>query len=257
MKLAVSSWSLRSHINKEFGFERFPLVVRERYGKYGVDAVELVSQHMPVPDMRRVDMFRAGLRDAGMKVVNVPIDVGNISDRDAQRRAHDLRAIKVWLDVAAELGSPNARVNTGQQEPPYDLGVTIDAYRELAEYGQARGVRILLENHGGISADPQNILKIGEAVGWDRFATCPDFGNFAPDSRYESLTLIAPYAGMAHAKALDLDEQGEMQEWDFGRCVRILRDAGYDGYWSAEFEGKGEQYAGTAANLTLLKRYLA
>jgi sugar phosphate isomerase/epimerase len=108
-----------------------------------VDAVELVSQHLPVPDMRRIDMFRAGLEAAGIHVVNVPIDVGNISDRDPQRRAHDLRAIKVWLDVAAELGSPNVRVNTGRQDEPYDIQITIDSYNELADYASARGVRIL------------------------------------------------------------------------------------------------------------------
>lgn len=257
MKLAVSSWSLRSYIGKEFSFDRFPLVVRERYAEYGVDGLELVSRHMPLPDMRHVDLFAEGLRAADMKLVNIPIDVGNISDRDARRRAHDLRAIQSWIDVAAELGSPNVRVNTGRQEPPFDMDITIDSYRQLADYAAARGVRILLENHGGISADAQNIIKLGEAVGWDRFGTCPDFGNFPPDLRYDSLTLIAPYAGMAHAKALDLDANLEMPEYDFYRCVRILQDAGYDGYWSAEFEGQGEQYAGTAANLQALRRALA
>jgi sugar phosphate isomerase/epimerase len=244
MKLAVSSWSLRSHINKDFSFDKFPQVVRDRYGELGVDAVELVSRHMPVSDMRHVDLFNRGLREAGIKVVNVPIDVGNISDRDPRRRAHDLRAIKTWLDATAEMGSPNARVNTGHQELPY-------------EYASARGVRLLLENHGGISADPANIIALGEAVGWDRFATCPDFGNFPTQSRYESLALIAPYAAVCHAKALDLDENGELPDWDFGRCMRIMREAGFDGYYSAEFEGKGDQYAGVAANLGLIRRSLA
>jgi hypothetical protein len=75
--------------------------------------------------------------------------------------------------------------------------------------------------------------------------------------RYDSLALMAPYAAMVHAKALDLDANGEMAEYDFGRCVRIFRDAGYTGYYSAEFEGKGDQYAGTAANLGLLRKHLA
>ena len=254
MKIAVSSWSVRNYINREFPFDQFPAVVRQRFG---VDALELVSRHMPAPDMRHVDLFNAALRDNDVKVVNVPIDVGNISDRDARRRAHDLRAIKPWIDVAAELGSPNARINTGQQTPPYDLAVTIDSYRELAEYASTRGVRILLENHGGISADPANIIRLGEAVGWDRFATCPDFGNFAPEVRYEALALVAPHAALAHAKALDLDAEGNMPEWDFARCMRIMRDSGFDGYYSAEFEGKGEQYAGTQANIAAIRRALA
>ncbi|MFN8483440.1 MAG: TIM barrel protein [Anaerolineae bacterium] len=254
MKIAVSSWSVRHYINREFAFDQFPTVVRQRFG---VDALELVSRHMPAPDMRHIDLFNAALRDNDVRVVNVPIDVGNISDRDPQRRAHDLRAIKTWIDVAAELGSPNARINTGQQPQPYDLSITIDSYRELAEYASARGMRILLENHGGISADPANIITLGEAVGWDRFATCPDFGNFAPELRYEALALVAPHAALAHAKALDLDADGNMPEWDFARCMQIMRDSGFDGYYSAEFEGQGEQYAGTAANVAAIRRALA
>lgn len=256
MKLAISSWSLRSYIGKDFSFDRFPQVVRERYGEDGVEGVELVARHMPVSDMCYVDMFAAGLRDADLKLVNVPIDVGNISDRDPKRRAHDLKAIMTWIDAAAALGSPSVRVNTGSQTPPYDMDVTIDSYRQLADYATPLGVRILLENHGGISADVANIIKLGEAVGWDRFGTCPDFGNFPPDLRYDSLTLMAPHAGMVHAKALDLDANLEMPEYDFARCVDIVREAGYDGWWSVEFEGKGEQYAGTKANLQALRRAL-
>jgi len=254
MKLAVSSWSLRSYIGKEFTFDRFPMVVRERFGEYGVEGVELISRHMPLSDMRHVDMVAAGLREAGISVVNMPIDVGNISDRDPKRRAHDLRAIMTWIDVAAALGSPNVRVNTGTQTPPFDMDITVDSYRQLADHAAPLGVRILLENHGGISADPANIIRLGDAVGWDRFATCPDFGNFAPEVRYEALALVAPHAALAHAKALDLDAEGNMPEWDFARCMRIMRDSGFDGYYSAEFEGKGEQYAGAQANIAVRSR---
>ena len=257
MKLAVSSWFLRSYIGKEFTFDRFPMVVRERFGEYGVEGVELISRHMPLSDMRHVDMVAAGLREAGISVVNMPIDVGNISDRDPKRRAHDLRAIMTWIDVAAALGSPNVRVNTGTQTPPFDMDITVDSYRQLADHAAPLGVRILLENHGRISADVANILKLGDGVGWDRFGTCPDFGNFPPDLRYDSLALMAPHAGMVHAKALDLDANLQMPEYDFARCVQIVRATGYDGWWSAEFEGKGEQYAGTAANLQALRQALA
>ena len=67
---------------------------------------------------------------------------------------------------------------------------------------------------------------------------------------------MAPYAAVCHAKALDLDENGEVPEWDFGRCMKIMKDAGFDGYYSAEFEGKGDQYQGVVGNLSVIRRYL-
>ncbi|HVC35786.1 MAG TPA: sugar phosphate isomerase/epimerase family protein [Chloroflexota bacterium] len=251
MKLCLSTWSLRSHIGKDFPFHEFPRVARERFG---IAAVELCQMHFPPPDSRRLDQLLKVVDETGSRIVNVPVDVGNISQRDQRKRAHDVRLIESWVEVAAYVGAPVARVNTGQQDAPLDLSIAIASYNQLADYAEPRGVKLGLENHGGISADPRNMLALVEGVGMHRFGTLPDFGNFAPEVRYAGLAAIAPHALVVHAKTYDLDASGNVPEFDFARCLRIVREAGYDGYLSIEFEGNGDQYAGVQKTIELIRR---
>jgi len=251
MKLCLSTWSLRDHIGKDFPFREFPRVALDRFG---IRAVELCQTHFPPPDSGRLDQLLNVVADTGSTIVNIPVDVGNISRRDERKRAHDVGLIESWVDVASYLGAPSIRVNTGHQEGSLDLSITIASYRRIANYAEAKGVKIGLENHGGISADPRNVVEIAEAVGRQRFGTLPDFGNFAPETRYEGLVRLVPYALVVHAKTYDLDADGDVPEFDFPRCLRIVRDAGYDGYLSIEFEGKGDQYDGVQRTIELIRR---
>lgn len=251
MKLCLSTWSLRSYISKEFPFHEFPRFAKE---KFGIQAVELCQMHFPPPDSRRLDQLLDVVAASGSTIVNIPVDVGNISQRDARKRDYDVRLIKSWVDVAAYVGAPTIRVNTGHQDGDPDLSMTIASYREIADYATTAGVRVGLENHGGISADPERIVSIVEAVGTERFGTLPDFGNFAPDVRYRGLAMIAPYALVAHAKTYDLDADGDVPEFDFALCLKTLHDSGYNGYLSVEFEGKGDQIEGVQRSIDLIRR---
>ncbi|NPV53633.1 MAG: sugar phosphate isomerase/epimerase [Firmicutes bacterium] len=255
MKVAVSTWSLRDHVNKDFLLKDFPGFVKERYG---VDAVELCQMHFQAQDARYLDEIVDGLRKAGAIVINMPVDTGNISQPDERKRNHDLEVMKGWMDVAAYIGCPSVRINTGSQDGSQgsgvvDLSITMNSYRRLVEYGEEIGVMVLLENHGGISADPDNIVRLFEGVGHKNFRACPDFGNFAPEVRYRGLEAMARYAVMAHAKTYDFDEKGRVPQFDFARCISILKGAGFDGYLSVEFEGKGDQLAGVRRTIELIK----
>lgn len=251
MKLCLSTWSLRGHIGKDFPFREFPRVALERFG---IRAVELCQMHFPPPDSGRLDQLLKVVGETGSTIVNIPVDVGNISQPDERKRAHDVAQIKSWVDVARYVGAPSIRVNTGRQDGPVDLSITLGSYNQIADYAETKGVRIGLENHGGISADPRNVVKLVEGVGRHRFGTLPDFGNFAPEVRYEGLEMIVPYALVVHAKTYDLDAAGNVPEFDFPRCMRILRDVGYDGYLSIEFEGDGDQYLGVQKAIELIRR---
>lgn len=251
MKLCLSTWSLRDQIGKDFPFREFPRVARDRFG---IRAVELCQMHFPPPDSGRLDQLLNVVAATGSTIVNIPVDVGNISRRDERARAHDVGLIESWVDVASYLGVPTIRVNAGHQEGPLDLSITIASYRQIAGFAEAKGVKIGLENHGGISADPRNVVEIVEAVGRDRFGTLPDFGNFSPEARYDGLAALVPYALVVHAKTYDLDAAGNVPEFDFPRCLTIVRDAGYDGYLSIEFEGDGDQYDGVQRTIELIRR---
>jgi len=273
--LAVSTWSFHKHMGAlhateldEHGQHRFiarhefpqditlldfPGFARERYG---LRAVELCQMHFLASDKAYLDDLRGRIAEAGSQVVNVPIDVGNISEPDPKVRRHDLENIKKWMEAAAYIGSPCARVNSGRQpEGQEDIGLTIASYSELAEHAGKLGITLLLENHGGLSADPNNIIKLVEGVGSERFRLCPDFGNFDESIRYRALEMMFPYAVMTHAKTFEFDAQGREVRYDLDRCMKMLAASGYRGPLSIEFEGPGDQYEGVAKSVELLSRY--
>ncbi len=274
-QIAVSTWSLHEHMgplrrtelddNGEHRFVaahefpedvsllEFPAFARERYG---LAAVELCQMHFPSSEKAYLDELRGRLAESGSRVVNVPIDVGNISQLEEGARERDLANIRRWMEAAAYIGSPCARVNSGQQpEGQENLDITVASYKELAEAARVLGIKILLENHGGLSADPNNIIRLVERVGSDRFRLCPDFGNFPEEIRYRALEMMFPYAEMVHAKTFEFDEEGNETRYDFDRAMQIMTASGYQGPLSIEFEGPGDQFEGVAKSAELLRRY--
>lgn len=274
--IAVSTWSFHQHMGPLYGTEltdrgEHEFIVRREFpedvsllafprfiaGKYGLAAVELCQMHFPRNDKGYLDELRGQLAEHRVAVVNVPIDVGNISDLDEVRRRSDIENIKKWMDVAAYLGSPNARVNSGRQpEGQEQISITVDSYRELADHARMLGMNILLENHGGLSADPRNILRLVDEVERDNFRLCPDFGNFPEEIRYRALEMMFPYAVMVHAKTFEFGDNGMETRFDFDRCMGIVRDTGYSGPLSIEYEGPGDQYVGVEKSVELLRRYV-
>jgi predicted dehydrogenase len=113
---------------------------------------------------------------------------------------------------------------------------------------------VLLENHGGLSASPQAIIWLIEAVDALNFRLCPDFGNFAPEVRDKGLRLMLPYAAVVHAKVHETDEQSAAA---FRHCLDLVRESGYSGPLSIEFEGKSDEYEGVTWARDLLASSLA
>lgn len=294
-QLCVSSYSLRQHLGPihvmmrgadgrkaPFMWEQpqtmslleFPLQVRE---KLGIDAVEICQFHIPKRSPDYLGKLKRALSDAGVRLINMPIDVGNISDANPAYREEDLAEIEEWMRFAADLGAAMVRVNAsapmadGQLAP---IDVTIESYRRLARVATSLGLQLLIENHGGITADPAVIVAIVEAVGPAQLKTLVDIGNFEPllsmqmaimqgreppevDATpvYGALAQIAPYAGLVHAKTHDFDEHGQPRHLDVVRALRVVRDAGYTGTISIEYEGNhGDAWENTRRTRALVEQ---
>lgn len=248
----------------------FPGQVRERLG---LDAVEICQFHLPERTPAYIAQLKQALDDAGTRLINMPIDVGNISDANAEYRAEDLDEIEAWMQVAADLGGAMVRVNasgalTEQELAPLD--VTIESFRRLTRTASSLGLQLLLENHGGITKDPEVIVKIVEAV--DGLKTLVDIGNFEPlislqmarmqgkdpgtvdpTPVYGSIARVAPYAGLVHAKTHEFDADGRPVNLDVVRALRIVRDTGYTGPISIEYEGnEGDPWENTRRTYELV-----
>ena len=166
-------------------------------------------------------------------LINIQIDAAyNLSDEDEAARRKSIDLIKSWIDTAAALGSKSLRANAGTGT----VERCIESYRELKTYAAAKNVLLLTENHGGLSLNIDNLLRILNEVGKDNFQSIVDFGNFTGDRRYEDMKRILPFSRhLISAKATEIREDGTHPEFDFDRCMRIARESGFSGYYSAEY----------------------
>jgi sugar phosphate isomerase/epimerase len=276
-KLAVSTWSLHSalgalHLSRRgddgqkvpFTFQfpgstptldllDFPRQARDRVG---VRQVELCQMHIPTSDPEYLGQLKLALQTAEVEVLAMPIDVGNISVADERHREDDLAEIERWIDVAADLGAKMVRTNASapmSQEALGPIEATIASYRRLSDRAAARGLQMTIENHGGITRDPEVIVEIVEAVGPGRLKVCLDNGNFdpvmslrEPPSQPLDITpllagirRIAPYAAIVHAKTTHFDDTGRHVGWDPEVALRAVKESGYAGPISIEYGGGG------------------
>ncbi|MDP3000589.1 MAG: TIM barrel protein [Bryobacterales bacterium] len=177
---------------------------------------------------------------------NAPRD---ICDLDAEKRKAGIAVAKHWLDGSARLGAKTMRVNTGgpriapnatatQDYPKNDeivkyLNYAIESFKEMADYGGKAGVKVTIENHWGLSANPMNVRIILDEVNHPFCEASPDFCNWEHDYLlYHGLEALAPYTHTTvHAKYWS-----RWKDVDVRRCVRIMTNAKFQGIFALEYE---------------------
>ena len=95
--------------------------------------------------------------------------IGNdfaLPDGDARRK--QIQHCLSWIDVASVLGAPVIRIFAGKVPKGGDEDEAVArcaaGINECLPYAAYRGVHLALENHGGITATPAQMLKIIERV---------------------------------------------------------------------------------------------
>ena len=184
--------------------------------------------------------FHAGLDISGTAIGNDFCLVAG-PKRDAQ-----IADCKLWIDYAAAIGAPVIRIFAGKVPKGDSEDASIDrcvaGINECLQYAAEKGVCLALENHGGITATPAQMMEIIERVDdspW--FGVNFDGGNFRTDDPYRDLAVIAPYAINAQVKVA-VGPKGNQQPADLARVVQILKDAGYRGYLVLEYEEKQDPW---------------
>lgn len=178
---------------------------------------------------------------------NAPRD---ICDLDPEKRKIGIEVAKKWLDGAAILGAKSMRVNSGgpriaptpvadpssyPKNPQLAQYLTncIESFKEMADYGGKLGVKVTLENHWGLTANPINIRIIIEEVNNPFCEASPDFCNWEHEYLlFHALQDLAPYAHTnVHAKYWNRWKDPDVQ-----RNVRIMLNANYTGLFALEYE---------------------
>lgn len=245
MEIGIAGWALNRSIrqDKSLTLLDFPRLARE---EFGVGIIELVSALFENQSAKYLNQLREELVRYNLQVANIAVDTGTLSSSDAASRRTEIEAIKQWFHVAAALNAGAIRVNTGHADADDKdaLKRVIDGYRELVDHGSQSSVRVLIENHGGVSSDPVHLRQILEGVDSPWFGTCPDVNNFPGDTWEEGMRIMAPRASVVHVKVAGYDpagwqdvtsRDGSKKRFNVKRCLAILKETGYKGPLNFEY----------------------
>jgi len=246
MKLSVAAYSFNKMLAKRGTPEEIAKAgmslndVVDFAAKQNLDGVELTSYYFPKEVTNEYLMglkqqcFRLGLDVSGTAIGN------DFCHSPGAERDEQLALTREWIDYAATVGAPVIRIFAGKVKSGSDesqaLKNCIDGINESLDYAATKGVFLALENHGGITATPKQMMRIIEGVNdspW--FGVNLDGGNFNTDDPYRDLAVIAPYAINAQIKVA-IKKNGVKEEADFARIIGILKDANYRGYIVLEYE---------------------
>jgi sugar phosphate isomerase/epimerase len=267
----------------------FPARARDAFG---VEAIETVAFQFAGLDDPEIDRFGASLASSGVRLLDVAIDAGDLLEVDADKRAADIELITQWIRRFTAIGSEFVRVNPGSPfathhgdgTPPTHL---VDALGELGVTAREHGARLLVENHGGPSSNPQWMSALLDAVGRDHLGLLLDLGNFdalmgpmmaiffgGPDgqpvdpatvfagldlsSLYTDIEALAARAELVHVKAHEVTDDGHVAPIDLVRALGILKAHDYAGPLTVEYEGNGgDPWAKSARVLEITKGVFA
>jgi sugar phosphate isomerase/epimerase len=220
--------------------------------KFGIRKIEPWTGHFPSTDLHYLEQFRASLEKAKGFVVNMAVD-GEDSPyaTDAAERARAVTYSKKWVDVAAFLGAPGIRTNLPQaKDSEPNLERTAESLKRVLEHAAAKNVVINLENDNPVSEDPFFLVQLVQKVDSPWLRTLPDFANSLAhreaEYAYKGFGAMCPHAySICHVKEVELNDAGRPVEVDMTRAFSLLKQAGFRGYCSMEWDSPGDAYAGT------------
>ena len=177
----------------------------------------------------------------------------NKNDRDTAIDYH-----KKWIDVAKEIGCHSIRVNLKPDESDNKkiLDNSSESISRLIEFSKQDNISIVIENHGGITADADWLVSLIKNVDNKYVGTLPDFGdyNFCVDrgalnfddigkvcknqyDKYLGVKKLMPYAKGVSAKSHEFGKDGEELSTNYSRMIKIISESNYKGYITIEYEG--------------------
>jgi sugar phosphate isomerase/epimerase len=260
LKLSIAAYSYRAYLAaKPPTMSLFDYV--NLAADMALDAVEPTSYYFP-PDVDSAYLnrlkqhaFRLGLDISGTAIGN------NFCLPPGPKRDAQLALTKIWIDRAAELDSPVIRIFAGNV--PRDVSEdqaaawAIQGIKESLPHAAEKGITLALENHGGITATPQQILKLVKAIDAPNFAVNLDTANFRGEDPYAEIAEIAPYAVNVQVKT-EIHRKGAAspEEADLGRLIAILREARYSGYVVLEYEAAADPMTAIPRHIKKLRELI-
>ena len=278
MKLSVSSYSFGKY-RRATGCSYLDLCDKAKeMGFEGIEFIDLEADDL----LKTAREIRAHCETIGLPVIAYTVG----ADFLAADIETEIARVCGCVDVCEALGAPLMRHDVCGKLPDTPLYSWEDAVaqmvphiRRVNDYAAAKGIRTCTENHGYIFQYPERVEALIRAVGRESYGWLCDIGNFlcVDADPQHAVSVAARYAFHVHAKDFLRKCDAECPDGFFptagrnwlrgtilghgavpvAQCLRILKDNGYDGWVTLEFEGEEECLPALETGLRMLKKYTA
>ena len=270
--IGVSSYSFWAFRREEL---RPMEVCLDHTARMGFDGFEVLQVQLEDSSVAALQKVKRHAFLNGLALMGYSTHQGFLSP-DKEERQENIDHTVACIQQAHELGIPTMRVNSGRwgtskdfdalmaqrgiEEPLEGYGEedafewTIAAYEAIVPHAERYGVTLGLENHWGLGITPEGVMRVVDAVDSPWLRVTLDTGNFLEDP-YDRLVQLAPETVLLQAKTYFGKGRWYTLDLDYGRIAGIMRDAGFRGWVSLEFEGLEDPLTGIPKSLKLLREH--
>lgn len=241
LQLAVQQYSFNRQLRSgEMNILDFPKTVVEGTG---IKALEYFNGHIEdkLNDTAFFKQLRKRSDDLGaVNTMMLCRSKNAVDSPDKQIRKLAIEGYRPWLEATRILGGKYIRVDTrhkGDAEKQKSFAVA--GLRSLCKVADEYEMGILVENHGNHSGNGAWLADVMKKVNLANCGTLPDFQNFKEYDPYQGVTEMMPWAKILCAKAKSFDVNGDEENVDYRKMLKIAKAAGFRGYIGIEFEGHG------------------
>jgi len=189
----------------------------------------------PPIDYEWMETMKESIRASGLAVEMIAMEKAFMYVVNPEDQARHHAFLRGWLEVARVIGAPAMRVDPGGPLKGYtmeDRAVAIEGYRLWSKIAREEyGVCLFVENHWGMSQDPEFLFRLLEAV--PEVGLLLDSWNW-PGERETRWKEFAGVASAVHVKSRHLNEKNEETTYDLKRFIQLLTAADYAGIWGIE-----------------------
>lgn len=246
--ISLAQWALVDELRAgQWKNLDFPRIARE---DFDLNGIEFVNSFFESPTESYLNQLKQNAIDQDIEMVLIMVDEeGDGCAATKEGRKQFAINHRKWLDIASFLGCQSIRTNCrGPQGVNKEeaLHWAEESYQYLLDYAQPSGVNILIENHGGVSNDPDWMVSLFKKVNHPNFGSYPDWRS--PGDEFNNVVYLEkmlPYTkGMSYRNQPD-DELTV-------RMINMSRQSGYHGWYGIESGGREEIKKG----IRLLNKWL-
>jgi len=266
MKVGLSTYSLQQALDrKELNVPDAIRWIADQGGEH-VEIVPMGFSLIDNPEL--IDEIKAVAKEVGIDISNYAIGANFAVQEDAEALEQEIQNVMRHVDVAAALGVKLMRHDVAFRPAPegtvaqfeIDLPELVKACQRIADYAAGFGITTSVENHGYYVQSSERIQRLLHETARSNFKTTLDVGNFlcVDEDPVSAVKNNIPYASIVHAKdfywrpSYRNPGEGWFQtshgnylrgaivghgDIDMPEVFRVLKQSGYDGYISVEFEG--------------------